>query len=546
MGLPINSANINTFDYNVQYDLNMKRVTLTDVSSYVNASNVQGIVFKLISPSGIVYHNNTNYATPDISPNSPLPYAKSMPTFTGAVEYGVYTVLGHIKDGNGEIYQLSKTLNVCKPSQCKGATGSDSCVTIQKKVDCLTSALFYNDVTVYTYKGVEGVVTCKVNVTFPSSTGLDPIEDANIRRFSLSPIYNGTYNFTATNTATYHFNDGQSVTIVYKLDEDVRVDCSISLCELECSLAEYIDEYEAIKGTGGTKEKTIANNIVLLSIKLQQLRMAIECGNDVTALLTEVEAILGKKCSCDCGSVNPTGAQIPSGTYIQVVEGCGDINIETTMVGTALVFKVSDKTYTIDTNNTSGVIISMNEQGCTRTYSINVCPDNLTLCNGYYLQTINAEDITEDTKITFNSTNNVGDVLNHFNNQIENLREAVINYTQVLNWITVTNSELQDFWQNHIQVQYAKDILGFVHLRGTIKNITVSNLSGILTMPSGYVPESRTAITATVRDINKLNYLAGEIEINNKTGGITFTNNGTFSVEGYLSLDGITYYAGFY
>ena len=65
-------------------------------------------------------------------------------------------------------------------------------------------------------------------------------------------------------------------------------------------------------------------------------------------------------------------------------------------------------------------------------------------------------------------------------------------------------------------------------------------------MPSGYVPESRTAITATVRDINKLNYLAGEIEINNITGGITFTNNGTFSVEGYLSLDGITYYAGFY
>jgi len=546
MGLPINSANINTFDYNVQYNLNEKRVTLTDTSSYVNISNVQGIVFKLTSPSGIVYHNNTNYAIPDISPNTQHPYVKAMPTFAGAVEYGTYTVLGHIKDGDGTIYQLKKTINICKPNQCKAATGSDSCVTIQKKIDCRTSALFYNDVTVYTYKGVEGVVVCDVGVAFPPSTGLDPIVGADIKSFSLSPIYNGTYNITSNNTATYNFEDGQSIVIVYKLDEDINVNCNISLCELECSLAEYIDEYEAIKGTGSTKEKTISNNIVLLSIKLQQLRMAIECGNDVTELLTQVEAILGKKCSCDCGSVTPSGTQIQTGTNIQLSAGCGDIKIDTTIVGPTVLFTISDTTYAITTNNTSGVNISVNENGCTKTYSIDICPDNLSLCNGYYLQTINAGDITENNKTTFDSGNKVGEVFNHFNNQIENLRQAIINYTQTLEWVTVTNSELHDFWQNHIQVQYAKDILGFVHLRGTVKNVTVSNLSGIFTMPSGYVPNTRTATTTTVRDINKLNYLAGEIEIDSITGDVTFRNNGTFNVEGYVTFDGITYYAGFF
>jgi hypothetical protein len=545
MGLPINSANINTFDYDVEYNLNTKQVTLTDASSYVNALNVVGIVFKLTSPSGIIYHNNTNYAIPDITPNLPSPFSKNMPTFNTAVEYGTYTVLGSIKDGDGTVYQLTKTLNVCKPKQCKGATGSNSCVTIEKKVDCLKSALIYSDVTIYTYNGVEGDVVCDVDVTFPTSTGLPPLLNNNIKQFSLSPIYNGAYIFTANNTATYDFGDGQTVVILYKLDETIDVNCSISLCELECALAEYIKEYETLKGTGSTKERTMASNIVLLSVKLQQLRMSIECGNDVTTLLTEVETILGKKCSCDCGAVNPAGAQVEANTTIQILEGCGDISVETTEIGNTTTFTVSDITYVIDTNRPNGVTITMNEEGCARTYFIDICPDNMDLCNAYYLQTINPEDISENETTAFNSDNNVGEVFNHFNNQIENLRQSIISYTQTLNWVTVTNSDLQDSWVNSIQVEYAKDILGFVHIRGTITNVSVSNLTALFTLPSGYIPNQNTAITSTVRNNSKTTYLAGEIEVNSITGDITFRNDGTFGVAGYLSLDGITFYAGF-
>ena len=118
-------------------------------------------------------------------------------------------------------------------------------------------------------------------------------------------------------------------------------------------------------------------------------------------------------------------------------------------------------------------------------------------------------------------------MFNHFNNQIENLRQSVIKYNQTLDWITVTNSDLQDFWTNNIQVEYAKDSLGFVHIRGTIVNVSVSNLSLLFTLPSQYKPSQNTAITATVRNISKTTYLAGEIEINSITGDIIFRNDGS-------------------
>jgi hypothetical protein len=496
MGLPINSANINTFDYDVEYNLNTKQVTLTDASSYVNALNVVGIVFKLTSPSGIIYHNNTNYAIPDITPNLPSPFSKNMPTFNTAVEYGTYTVLGSIKDGDGTVYQLTKTLNVCKPKQCKGATGSNSCVTIEKKVDCLKSALIYSDVTIYTYNGVEGDVVCDVDVTLPTSTGLPPLLNNNIKQFSLSPIYNGAYIFTANNTATYDFGDGQTVVILYKLDETIDVNCSISLCELECALAEYIKEYETLKGTGSTKERTMASNIVLLSVKLQQLRMSIECGNDVTTLLTEVETILGKKCSCDCGAVNPAGAQVEANTTIQILEGCGDISVETTEIGNTTTFTVSDITYVIDTNRPNGVTITMNEEGCARTYFIDICPDNMDLCNAYYLQTINPEDISENETTAFNSDNNVGEVFNHFNNQIENLRQFLL---PSINWVTVTDGQLNSGWINLSEpFNYAIDKLGFVVFKGSIIKNNPSSGENIFTMPVGYRPSSDCIFSVTI------------------------------------------------
>lgn len=488
MGLPVNSANINTFDYDVEYNLNTKQVTLTDASSYVNALNVVGIVFKLTSPSGIIYHNNTNYAIPDITPNLPSPFSKNMPTFNTAVEYGTYTVIGSIKDGDGTVYQLTKTLNVCKPKQCKGATGSNSCVTIEKKVDCLKSALIYSDVTIYTYNGVEGDVVCDVDVTLPTSTGLPPLLNNNIKQFSLSPIYNGAYIFTANNTATYYFGDGQTVVILYKLDETIDVNCSISLCELECALAEYIKEYETLKGTGSTKERTMASNIVLLSVKLQQLRMSIECGNDVTELLTEVETILGKKCSCDCGAVNAAGTQVETNTTIQILEGCGDISVETTEIGNTTTFTISDITYIIDTNRPNGVTITMNEEGCARTYFIDICPDNMDLCNAYYLQTINPEDISENETTTFNSNNNVGEVFNHFNNQIENLREYLV---PSISWTTVTDGQLSSGWTNLGEpFAYAKDKLGFINMRGGVIKSNPNSGETIFQLPVGSRPST--------------------------------------------------------
>lgn len=490
------SANISVFDFAISYNLNTQTATLTNQSTYIGggAAATLGIDFKLTSPSGIVWHENTaTGVNSDITPalpNAAFTPTEDMVSFLGSVEYGNWVALGTITDGDGTKYTLSKTLNICKPAQCDAVKNtSNSCAEITFVANCLTNIIQYNDVTPYVYKGVSySTITYSVSVTYPASSGKAPISNANIAYFQDSPTFNGFYQLVISNTATYDFSDSQSVTVVYKLNKDYEISCTVGLCDLKCSLANYIDEYIDTKNNNASSQKarTMGENMLLLLAYIQEAEIALSCGDDISDLIAKIEAITGKPCDC-CGSANNSRGVITDQNII-IEEGCGDVVVQTVTVGNTTTITISDTSYDITTDS-AGVTITKTTIGCVETVSIDICLENLQLCNSVVVVSDGNGGSTVvsggGTILDIVDAVNIGiDALDSRDTSLEAQVAALI---APLSWTNIANGSYSNGWVNNTQGRYAKNSFGQVEMQGLLENAAAVN-GTVLTLPVGYRP----------------------------------------------------------
>jgi hypothetical protein len=105
-------------------------------------------------------------------------------------------------------------------------------------------------------------------------------------------------------------------------------------------------------------------------------------------------------------------------------------------------------------------------------------------------------------------------------------------------WITVGNSGSSfanswvDYGSGFPGAAFRKDALGYVHLRGLIKNGTATDNTTMINMPVGYRVNSTRHVAAVGSSA------AGHLKLN--TSGIAY---GTGTGNGWLTLDNITYFA---
>jgi hypothetical protein len=112
-------------------------------------------------------------------------------------------------------------------------------------------------------------------------------------------------------------------------------------------------------------------------------------------------------------------------------------------------------------------------------------------------------------------------------------------YTEVLDirtikWIEVTflNSWV-NYGQGYNGAGYCKDGMGFVHLRGLVKDGTIDTT--VFTLPVGYRPSAHEL------NIVMTNYnVFGRLDVNNNGDVVAFAPSSNV----WVSLDGITFYAG--
>jgi len=516
MSVPVNSATTNYYDYTVVYNYYTRTVTIEDASSYVGAG-VGSQSYTLTLPSGTVL-------TGTITPSAPVPLVFNMGYMGASIQVGNYDIVGVFTDADDEEYTLEKETNLCLPKQNSSSTGANGCVTLGWTVRCIDNLIIVADQTPFVLT-VNSVVYQATDVTY-GITCVNPLgvilaNNVDIPSFQITPIVNGGYNININDTATFEVGDNVSVIVHFVLLGTIKkAQCNINLCDVYCAVDAVYRQWLAIQGTGSPQERTLKDKWVQLAFLIGEAQIAITCGNDLNAILEQIEAISGVACACGCGVSNVNqGVNVALGQNI-VIQGGDNITVESSTVGNTTTFTVNGYAYDIVSDT---LTVTSSTTGNTTTYRLEesgkVKADSTDTAAGYLYNKLESSDgsitITDDTSGT---------------------HQVDLTVTTP-DWIALTYStNFANFGGSTQTGRYRKWANGRVEIEGRVTASVYPASTAVTTLPSGYRPTLTMQFPVNVN--NSGNYYPGEIQILS-TGATTLLANsaGWTGTVGYFSFN---------
>jgi hypothetical protein len=396
MGLQFTSSpDISFLEYSPTWDT-AGTLPIISIINYSAGNNLAGCTWWFIatSPSGTQIHEGSA-ANPDITGtwsshnlNDSWPRPFNQIEFSGAP----YAITLYVKDSAGNIYSLTKTATICRPSGNTNLSKNPYGVaTTDLKIKCEQARIFFQDTTNHTYRGLDGTrVTSVLRVVYPiDETGTipDPFVATDFSTILVPITYsNDNYQYVQDTVYDYEFDDLVHIKIRYQSRSKngtaaVRfpVLCNIDLCPLVCEVVKLINGIE--QGTCADAEES-QRKLVLINPKLMLAQIGKQeplCGIDVPTLIEEIKTIGGFTCEC-CDAptgIIPDTAAIVDGYSFSINSVCGDIQGTVTTNGPNIIFNLQDKSYVfeVDTDSPQDITaftVLPEETGCTKTYKLQV------------------------------------------------------------------------------------------------------------------------------------------------------------------------------
>jgi hypothetical protein len=443
MGLQITtSPDITFLEYDIIWDIagTLPLITLTNNSAGSGLANLTWWAV-ILSPSQTLIHEGSaanpditgNWVTKLYNDNWPRPYSNI--EFSGAP----YSMTLYVKDSAGNIFSLTKTATICRPTgNTQLSKNPYGVATLDLQVKCEEARIFFQDTTNRTYRGLEGTrLTSTLKVVYPiDETGNipDPFVGANFSTAMVPISYsNDSYQYVQDTVYDYEFDELVHIRIRYQSRQKngtaaVRfaVLCNIDLCPLVCEVTRLVDSIE--QGTCADADEA-RRKLTLINPKLMLAQIGKQeplCGVDVAKLIEEIKEIGGFTCDC-CDAptgIIPTTASVIDGYTFEIVPVCGDIDGTITVNGTNIQFNLQDKSYVfeVDTDSPQDITafsVVPETNGCTKTYKlqvdgsllaeellniISVDGNLVNLFNSIVLNGGNAFNLTVDGGCIFSST----------------------------------------------------------------------------------------------------------------------------------------------
>lgn len=437
-----NSPDISFFQIEPTWDI-AGTLPIISIINRSSGSNMGNLVWWFVakSPSQTIIHEGSA-ANPDITgswlnfnlnDNWPRPFSQI--EYSGAN----YELIVYVKDSSGNIYSLTKTASICRPTgNTQLSKNPYGVATLDLQVKCEEARIFFQDTTNRTYRGLEGTrLTSTLKVVYPiDETGNipDPFVGANFSTAMVPISYsNDNYQYVQDTVYDYEFDDLVHIRIRYQSRAKngtaaVRfaVLCNIDLCPLVCEVTRLVDSIE--QGTCADADEA-RRKLTLINPKLMLAQIGKQeplCGVDVAKLIEEIKDIGGFTCDC-CDAptgIIPTTASVIDGYTFEIVPVCGDIDGTITVNGTNIQFNLEDKSYVfeVDTDSPQDITafsIVLETNGCTKAYKlkvdgsllaeellniISVDGNLVNLFNSIVLNGGNASSLTVDGGCIFSST----------------------------------------------------------------------------------------------------------------------------------------------
>lgn len=362
------SENIALVDSRIIADLCLGKICVDATPSVYIASgkdNVLGANIEIINPYGVtVKPYGANYEiAPALSGGMDAAICFNIPTQAGNYQYGQYTVNLKMFDADGSSWVVTKKVSLCEPDK-NNKTRSYGSLSARLLGSCKDGKLTVIVDNVPTYNGT--LVESQVNsftLEYPTSSGL-PVLSTSLGSFSVV-LFEGVYKFAGEICATYNFGDNVYVKVKYKVKKEKNIRCLID----ECCVFTALTELNAKLRTNCTlaeRENTSSQIFDALRL-LKTAQLAADCGEDPSDVISELEALLGCKCTCNCAEGTPVINQTPTGDF--VIEGCNTSKVE---VGLTTTWTINNYEYVIEVADNGGALVISAPvlDNCTKTQTI--------------------------------------------------------------------------------------------------------------------------------------------------------------------------------
>lgn len=362
----------------------------------VSAASYEGVL-KIISPLGTILYNNTNWASPDISPGTSVFNTTTIQLpldGSNNVLQGSYTFVYTVSADNG--------LNVITKNYTYTYSYTSPTFDITAAIDYNTPLISGTDSSNYTVNTVTPTVTRAFEMAYPSVLNIAALTGTNnvlsTNTFYVQADTSLQYTFTLRSELLYDFGNNLFVADVVRGTERIDAYADANLCQLYCGLRSAYNRWQAAKGTTqGQSYKDTFDNLMAVAALLQ---IAYNCGmgDDVSGYISVMKAIANFD-ECECSDSTPVlvtglggGGTIVvaagSGIAVSVSTG-GNSTTYTVSIDPATLAKINGITHTEITVG-QGLAVSESTAGDTTTYHITTTIREV-------------QQFTQDVTITFSS-----------------------------------------------------------------------------------------------------------------------------------------------
>jgi hypothetical protein len=329
--MQVTSADINVFDFELDYDLTQVNpsVKITNKSTGANLAGCS-YIFIAKTASGIAYHTGSWSAADKVGVWTTYTLPEPIIQVLGHIEWSgsLLSVVGWVKDSLGNVLgPLEKKAAICKPAGNDGKNNLAG-ATAEVLVRCADKKIYVQDLTNYSYQGSEGLELSKdLWLYYPADqTGQTPapFHQQNLSS-ALIPIWFSSpyYQLIQETIRQYDLGDGVRVKIKYKIKYAFPVLCNVNLCSLASEVLKRVRALSSEGCSGEERDRLILLNALLNQAIIAQLQPL--CGIDLVKLVDEIQAIGGFSCNCSYG--DGIGAYTNPGEGYQVGDSCSQPSV---------------------------------------------------------------------------------------------------------------------------------------------------------------------------------------------------------------------------
>lgn len=530
MAKSVTSPDISVLDFKVLLDMSIATPSLKVInnSTVTNAANLQW-AFVIYSPNGTPIHIG-NFTTPDINGVAFTTYTvtEQLPKIWGLLEFSnlnEYSIKVMVKDGDGNIFDLTKAKSICKPNGNNGKNNFGAAnINIQTK--CGSGQLYVTDQTNLIYKSIVGSkVSTQVTLTYPRDANGNELADVTVSMLpALLPIkYEGDrHEVYVANVFEYDLGDFFLVRVRYSFTKTFGVWCNINVGPLLCEVAKLTQDLKGDCGDNLEKREkyqklTLANTYLLevVTAIMQPLSFA---NFDIVSKVEDIKNIIGIECDC-CrpAGVSSVGSVLLTDANLSTNKVCGDLTLGFENDGNGnIVLNYQGVSYTFNVSGSTSMEFEFTPTvNCVKTVTLSVNMPQFSL------------DILNQIKNTTEFANVINNAVNGAVKVCSGLDgKNVINIT-ACNYVTQVGSQGNDARINGIIINgdtYSAPANLYVHQDGNIQTWLNSLSKGVFVVTYSGITD-KTTITSD----NNSNVISSVYVINDDIEEIVvFSNNCSF------------------